>query len=88
MSKLEMGVPIEEVFAGIEFKTVDQTSVSIRNSEENEFADEDPDALVGALELERQRKTSKESQDGVSSSLATLTLEKSMPELVDGDDKA
>ena len=50
-SRLEMGVPIEEVFSGFEFATIERKPISFRKSDSDSDIVEDPDELVA---VERQ----------------------------------
>lgn len=44
-SRLEMGIPIEEVFSGIEFATLDKKPITFHKSDDSDLI-EDPDELV------------------------------------------
>ena len=53
-----MGIPIEEVFAGIEFKTIEKSETPSKESDDENDVVEDPDVLIKSLEADDQRKKS------------------------------
>lgn len=73
-----MGIPIEEVFSGIEFKKVEQKTspVTIKVHEEENDLVEDPDEVINQVKADELEKSSIEfEQDKLATNLSSLTTE-------------
>ena len=73
-SRLEMGIPIEEVFAGVEFKTIEKP-IAVKVSDDENGVIEDPDDLIKSVQ-EQRRKSSvagSSDQDDLENKFSALT---------------
>jgi len=79
-SRLEMGIPIEEVFADIQFKTIEKVKSTDKNSDDENDVSTDPDELTNSLEADQHQKDSLDldsDQERLESKFAALSSENS-----------